>query len=280
MNIRFALTHVPWATLSDLWLQDVELESPDRAIHQRAVMNALASQVERWTPRDNIEPTQDVLVLRSGKATGASGDPRANYTMSTMRWGLIPSWAERRNIGQRLLTARAESLFDRPAFRRTLRAQRCVIVVSGFYVQAIHSKAPYLVQHTEQPVMMMAGLWDRWVSPERDIIESCALVCSPTKEPLLSRHVHIPSILSMTQAKRWLDPTTSLDELMGLVKEPVSSGSLYTQQVEPLVSQPNAKVLLAQEPSCHERPGVLEADRSTLKRSTAQSLFSFLKTGS
>lgn len=280
MSIRLALTDVPWAALSDLWLHDVELESDERATYQRAVMSALAAQVHRWTPRDNIEPTQDVLVLRSGCAMGDTSDPRDNYQMSTMRWGLIPSWAERRSIGQRLLTARAESLLDCPAFRRTLRAQRCVVVVSGFYVQAAHSKGPYLVQHTEQPIMMLAGLWDRWVSEERDILYSCALVCSPTTEPLLSRHVHIPSVLSMSQAKRWLDPASSLDELMGLVAQPVSSAHLRTRQVEPLISQPDAQVILTQERAPTARDGVLDAERAALKTRATQATFPFLKTGS
>ena len=280
MSIRFALTDVPWASLSELWLHDVELQAPERATYQRAVMSALAAQVKRWTPRDNIEPTQDVLALRSGRGMGELGDPRDNYQMCTMRWGLIPSWAQRRNIGQRLLTARAESLLDRPAFRRTLRTQRCVLVVSGFYVQAIHSKGPYLVEHRQQPVMMLAGLWDRWVSPQRDIIDSCALVCSPTHEPLLSRHVHVPSVLSAAQAKQWLNPASSLDELMALVQGPVSTSCLTTRQVQPLVSQPESKILLTSE---HVRPphqDVLDAERAALKSCATQAMFPFLKTGS
>src|SRR5689334_24848240 len=69
--------------------------------------------------RLNIAPTQEVLaVVRRG----------AKRVLVTMRWGLIPHWAENPAIGNRLINARAESLTQRAAFQMPFRSQRCLIV--------------------------------------------------------------------------------------------------------------------------------------------------------
>lgn len=77
-------------------------------------------------PRYNIAPTQPVVTVRKehGKKT---------RKFTTMRWGLIPSWAKDMSIGTQTLNARSETVTTKPAFRDPILRKRCLIPADGFY---------------------------------------------------------------------------------------------------------------------------------------------------
>ena len=55
-----------------------------------------------WSPRYNIAPTQEVLIVVQDPAA-------AQRRAKRYRWGLIPSWAKDPAIGNQLINARAET---------------------------------------------------------------------------------------------------------------------------------------------------------------------------
>ena len=71
-------------------------------------------------PRYNIAPTQPVLIVLKEQ-----GKKIRHFT--TMRWGLIPSWARDMSIGNRTLNARSETVTTTPAFRDSILTKRCLI---------------------------------------------------------------------------------------------------------------------------------------------------------
>ena len=81
-------------------------------------------RVAFFTPRYNIAPRQQapVIVL-----------DHFQPTVKLMRWGLIPSWAPDESIGDKLINARAETIFEKPSFRKPMERQRCLIPADGFY---------------------------------------------------------------------------------------------------------------------------------------------------
>ena len=81
-------------------------------------------------PRFNIAPTQPVLIVRKEQ-----GKKIRRFT--TMRWGLIPSWAKDMSIGNRTLNARSETVTTTPAFRDPILTRRCLIPADGFYEWAL-----------------------------------------------------------------------------------------------------------------------------------------------
>lgn len=56
--------------------------------------------------RNNVAPTQQIPVIR------ADGKTRQ---LSTMRWGLVPSWADDPKIGYKMIYARSEEAAKKPA---------------------------------------------------------------------------------------------------------------------------------------------------------------------
>jgi hypothetical protein len=64
------------------------------------------------TPRFNFAPTQQVLVVRP------DNKPRE---WTSMRWGLVPSWAPDAKSGPPMINARAETIATKPAFRNCVQ---------------------------------------------------------------------------------------------------------------------------------------------------------------
>ncbi len=59
------------------------------------------------SPRFNIAPTQRAIVVHHEMGTG-----RRLFT--SMKWGLVPSWAREVAIGQRLINARVDTAETKP----------------------------------------------------------------------------------------------------------------------------------------------------------------------
>jgi putative SOS response-associated peptidase YedK len=163
--------------------------------------------------RYNVAPTDQVPVIRVVTDTRIT-ETQERRVMVPMRWGLIPFWAKDESIGSRMLNARIETLFEKPAFRESLAERRCLVVADGFYEwrktgPRVKDKQPYLFSFADSHVFAFAGLWARWKGPAGPV-ESCTVV---TMEPnaLLARfHDRMPLIFDpKTDAERiraWLDP--------------------------------------------------------------------------
>ena len=79
----------------------------------------------RHKPRWNAAPTSKlpVVVSRNGERT-----------LTLMRWGLVPSWADDSKIGHATFNARAEGIDTRPAFRAAWKSgRRCLVIADGYY---------------------------------------------------------------------------------------------------------------------------------------------------
>src|SRR2546429_3800940 len=140
---------------------------------------------------------------------------RSHFT--TMRWGLIPSWAKDMSIGNRTLNARSETGTTTPAFRDSILTKRCLIPADGFYEwRKIGSvKQPYCFEVGEGEVFAFAGLWDEWRSPDGEIIESCTILTTGPNVLVADLHDRMPVIV--TPDKRSEEHTSELQSRLHLV---------------------------------------------------------------
>lgn len=152
-------------------------------------------------PRYNVAPTQPVPAIRE------SADGRRELVM--LRWGLIPGWAKDPSIGNRMINARAETLGERPAYRRAFRDRRCLVLADGWYEwQATPSgKQPWFIRRREGEPIAFAGLWESWRDPaDGTRTESCAIVTRDAPGELARIHGRVPAVIDPAAAQRWLDP--------------------------------------------------------------------------
>jgi len=151
-------------------------------------------------PRYNIAPSQLVACVRmvpvSKKREGVM-----------RRWGLIPSWAKDPSIGQKLINARAETVAEKPSFRRSFRQRRCLVLADGYYEwqNEGRGKLPYYIRMNDGRPFAFAGIWDHWTDGEGQTIESCAMLTTEPNELMATIHHRMPVILKPEDYGGWLD---------------------------------------------------------------------------
>ena len=150
-------------------------------------------------PRYNIAPTQQVPVVRI--------DSAGRRELVQLRWGLIPRWAKDPSIGSRMINARAETVADKAAFRIPYARHRCLLPASGFYEwQALPAhKQPVHIGMADGRPFAMAGLYERWRSPDDQVIDTCTIVTTRASDALRPIHERMPVIIAEAAHARWLD---------------------------------------------------------------------------
>ncbi|HEX9746430.1 MAG TPA: SOS response-associated peptidase [bacterium] len=161
--------------------------------------------------RHNIAPTQPVVVISS----------HPERVLDTYRWGLIPTWAKDTSIGNRMINARSETIDEKPSFKRPFKNQRCLILADGFYEwkKAGKEKIPIYVRLKSKEPFAFAGLWDRWVSGEGEVINSCTIITCEPNSLMKKFHHRMPVILTKASHDVWLNhESQDLDRLKELLK--------------------------------------------------------------
>ncbi|MDQ3082711.1 MAG: SOS response-associated peptidase [Gemmatimonadota bacterium] len=183
-----------------------------------------------FEPRYNIAPTQDQWTI----ALDEYGAPNA----TRRRWGLVPSWAKDRSIGQRMINARAESLADKPSFRDALESRRCLVLADGYYEWTVREKGkvPMYFHLAGNRAFAMAGLWERWEGGDSPL-ETCTVVTTAAGARTSRYHHRMPVVLTLQGAESWLDratPRASLKELL----VPYEKEDLLVHEVSRMVNSP------------------------------------------
>ena len=78
----------------------------------------------------------------------------------------------------RRINVRVEMVARAPAYRAVFRTKRCMVLVDGFY-EWCHDervKQPFFVRREDHKLFALAGIWDRAVTEEGEVIESCAVL--------------------------------------------------------------------------------------------------------
>jgi putative SOS response-associated peptidase YedK len=162
-------------------------------------------------PRFNIAPTQDVIVVRPRR----SGDGRE---LRQMRWGLVPSFAHDASGGARMITARAETVGERPAFRQLVERRRCVVPADGFYEWRRGPdgrRQPLRFTVDDGQPFALAGLWDRWRDPATgEPLDSCTILTCAPNSLVAPVHDRMPVILTREAEDLWLDPAVPADQAL------------------------------------------------------------------
>ena len=139
---------------------------------QKQLMEEFDSYGEiELSPRYNIAPSQPVVTIRQDVY-----EPLRR--LSTMRWGLIPSWSKDPSIGYKTINARSETVATTPSFREPFKSQRCLVPADGFYEwkREGKTKQPYCFEVNDGELFAFAGLWDRWTNPQGEMVESCTIL--------------------------------------------------------------------------------------------------------
>ncbi len=186
---------------------------------------AHAAPGEMRAPRYNLAPAQEAPAVLNEM-------PRV---LRWIRWGLVPAWAKDASVGSRMINARAETLATKPAFARLLEQRRCVVVADGFYEWAARpgekTKQPWFIHHSDRTPLALAGLWDRWRSPQGEEWTTCTLITTAANPFMRRLHDRMPVLLHDPEIEAWLDPAPRPPDSLAACLKPLPDETLSAHPV-------------------------------------------------
>ncbi len=188
-------------------------------------------------PRYNIAPTQPIAVIR---------EPRR---LEFLRWGLSLSGGQRH--GAQGINVRVETVARAPAYRDSFRRRRCLVVVDGFYEwrKAEKARQPFLVRQGDKRPFALAGIWDRAVTSDGEVVDACAIVTGDARGVVAELHDRMPLVVPRESYDLWLSTDAKAGELLeliapretGFVSQPVSNLVNSPANDDPRVLEPAAE---------------------------------------
>lgn len=232
--------------------------------------------VAKWEPKEtlapdwNIAPTAKVYAVLE-RPVRESGSPVPVRQLRALRWGLVPPWAASPEGAARMINARAETVHEKPAYRRAFAARRCLLPADGYYEWHTEAaereleeqgrrkrprKQPYFVTPADGSVLAMAGLYEFWRDrtlpddhPEAWWATCTVLTTDAQTTPfagapatgrgprsLAEIHPRMPLALPPDRWGAWLDPSRTDPEELRKLLDPLAPGALRAYPVGTAVS--------------------------------------------
>jgi len=200
---------------------------------------------EELAPDYNVAPTKPVYAVltrrpddrdRDGASrVGRNDDETAEERqLRVLRWGLVPFWAKDVKIGSRMINARAETVAEKPAFRRAFAGRRCLLPADGYYEwqqQNGGPKQPIYISRADGSSLAFAGLYELWrdatVAPDDPSAWLWTTTIITTSAPDDLGHIHerMPMVIDPASWTEWLDPANSdVSDLRSLLVPAAKSG--------------------------------------------------------
>ena len=141
------------------------------------------------------------------------------------QWGLVPDGVyDKKDIWNKTLNARGETIFKLPSFRLSAKNKRCLVYIDGFFEHHHHGKEtyPYFISRKDNKPIALAGLWNE--SDDTGELLNTFTIVTTVGNPMLSE-IHnnpkakgprMPVMLPEELEDKWLMETEreKLEELI------------------------------------------------------------------
>jgi putative SOS response-associated peptidase YedK len=230
---RYASTRKRIELLEEFSVQRDEVAEPLKPDYNVAPTKAVYAVLDR------AEPEPD-----GPQSTGTSRGP-VERELRVIRWGLVPFWAKDIKIGSRMINARAETVAEKPAFRRAFAKRRCLLPADGYYEwQSIPgaAKQPMYITRADGRSLAFAGLYELWRDPTVDRgdedawLWTATVITTSAPDELGMIHDRMPMIIDPLGWGDWLDPANSDVSDVRALLSPAAVSGLATYPVSTAVN--------------------------------------------
>jgi len=214
---------------------------------------------EPLRPDYNVAPTKAVYTVvdraarpeddeAASAGAGVSQDASAREPereLRVMRWGLVPFWAKDTKIGSRMINARAETIAEKPAFRRAFAKRRCLVPADGYYEwqqMPGAAKQPIYISRADGRSLAFAGLYELWRDPavnsgDQDAwLWTTTIITTSAPDEIGMIHDRMPMIIDPGSWADWLDPANNDVADLKALLTPAMVGDLTTWPVSTAVN--------------------------------------------
>lgn len=190
-------------------------------------LDAEGAGVAEHPVRNNIAPTQPIIVVRTDPDTGQR---RADL----MRWGLVPSWVKDPREFSLIINARVETILEKPSFRGGLQHHRAIVPATGYYEWKRGpdgSKQPHYITRTDGGPMWFAAIYADWLGPTGEEFSSAAIITVPANADMAHLHPRTPAIIPNELVADWLDIARIDQKSARAMLRPPAPGTLRAHPV-------------------------------------------------
>ncbi|MFT3717072.1 MAG: SOS response-associated peptidase [Gordonia sp. (in: high G+C Gram-positive bacteria)] len=203
-------------------------------------------------PDYNVAPTTSVMTVVERHEPGHPDDDPA-LRVRAMRWGLVPSYTKVLGKGPLLFNARAETVLEKPAFRKSAAGgKRCLFPMDGWYEwkpgpvgpNGKPTKIPFYMSPKDGARLFMGGLWAAWRSAEDRAagddtawLSSAAIITTAAVGEHRAIHDRMPLVMPHEYWDTWLDPDTPLDPALLAPPTEALADAIEIREVAPLVNR-------------------------------------------
>ena len=118
-----------------------------------------------------------------------------------------------------MINARIESVAEKPAYRRAFTSRRCLLPADGWYEWAPAEepgwrKQPVYFTRADGQPFTMAGLWERWTSPQGEQMLTCVVLTTTALDDHGHVHDRAPVVVDEADWAAWLDPEQRNPEVL------------------------------------------------------------------
>ncbi|WP_026701689.1 SOS response-associated peptidase [Salibacterium aidingense] len=190
-----------------------------------------ATTITDYQPDYNVSP---------GTAIAAIISDGTKNRLGTLKWGLVPFWADDPKIGYKMINARSETAPTKNSFKRPLQQQRCIIPADSFYEWTTEKgkKQPYRIYLKDQKAFGLAGLWEKWEG-DRDTLYTCTILTTAANTFMKKLHDRMPIILTQERESLWLDPSIQDTDTIQACMTAVDGDRMTAYPVSTDVNSPN-----------------------------------------
>lgn len=147
---------------------------------------------EQLPPRYNIAPGASIAALSF----------RVGFDAESMHWGIVPHWAKPGQFERPLINARAETIREKPSFRKLIQRTRAIIPVNGFYEwrRTNGDKATYYFHSADQGAIALGGIYQTAHDGEKQ----CCVITTDANALMRPVHDRMPLIIPREGMQDWL----------------------------------------------------------------------------
>ena len=143
-------------------------------------------------------------------------------------WGLIPSFAFNEemasDIREKTLNARSDTIHEKPSYKSSIKKQRAILVVDGFFEwqHVGNAKIPYYIFPKDNTAFYLGCIYNQWTNKlTGEIVDTFSIIttdANPMMEVIHNSKKRMPLILSKSDTKEWINPETDIDVINSLMK--------------------------------------------------------------
>lgn len=227
------------------------------------------TRVERVEKRFNvIAPTPELFAPDPNIGVGAMAPvilDREPGALVLARFGFSPPWARKKMY---LFNARAEGdhnqandprysgargILDKPAFRKPIRTQRCLVVADAIIEGPTGEglSKPWLIYlRQEERPFAMAGIWENWTDPATGLNATGFAIITVPANDLVRRvgHDRCPVILEKDEEQAWLSTQTPLHDITAMLRSP-DPERMNAYPISPEIKKPTSHSIALLQPT-------------------------------